>query len=369
MLSSFKNILGLTQDMDAASTPTPESVGPVIVTLPKSGTDFIDNTLMQIANLQIPDVYADAERMQQIRTGYYRFDEPVVSVGNFDMQFANGPRIRDYVGKGRMVSMHMAGVHYNREALLDAGVTKTSVVMRDPRDSTISLCYHIRKAGLAQRNNLMMFLYLPPDYFDWPHERQLAFLIRTYLPRAVSWIESWLAPRFEGGGELEMQYLHFDDLKSDSRAFIRKIVDFHDLQNVDFSKLPDARSMPHFRSGEHDQWKSEFTPEQIEFADFVIGDRLVLAYRDAVGKGIERIRRELAEEDAAGEVRRLFALFATFPWVREAYDAVCEAAIRNGRDIDTRTADAFDSYYGGKPGPMKKPRDLVAALGACVGAV
>ena len=40
--------------------------------------------------------------------------------------------------------------------------------------------------------------YLPLDYFRWPHEAQLAFQVRTFLPAAVNWIE-FMGRRGRGG--------------------------------------------------------------------------------------------------------------------------------------------------------------------------
>jgi hypothetical protein len=81
-----------------------------------------------------------------------------------------------------VICSHAAATHHNICTLQDAGFRKATVLVRNPRDNTISWTYHIRAMG----NSFIQ--HLPKEYYDWPHARQLAFQVCTFLPAAVNWI-------------------------------------------------------------------------------------------------------------------------------------------------------------------------------------
>ena len=350
--------------------PRRAAPGPVIVTMPKSGTDFVDNALMRAASLTIPDVYSDPERMARLRTGYYGFDEPVVGIGNFDTQFLNAPWLKRYVQAGNMVSLHAAGVHYNLAALSHAGIRRITVLMRDPRDSTVSMMHHVRNGGPAQRRNLMLFLYLPADYYDWPAERQMKHLVRTYLPRCVSWVESWLGAFQAEEHDLSINLMLFDQLKQDSRSFLKRIADFHEIADCDLTKVPQREETAHFRRGEHSQWLEEFDQEDREFARVLIGDRIYQAFDTAAQAHRHRPRAIAATQvgDFHKAAHHWLKVLQQFPCDQAGFEGLDQALTAANAPLPQDVREAITGHFAARPDPMRWPARLVDAVtAACDG--
>ncbi|MEM8811161.1 MAG: sulfotransferase domain-containing protein [Pseudomonadota bacterium] len=339
-----------------------------IVTLPKSGTDFTVNGLLTTSRMKLPDVYRDAEVMEGIRTGYTPDDPRLISTGNFDTQTLNVAALKLYRANGHIVPMHMAASHHNIMALTEAGHKRLTLIMREPRDATVSLTHHIAKAGPDLRNLHTEFQYVPIDYHDWPHPRQVDYQVRIFLPRAVSWIESWLGA-IALYPDLEVQLLHFDDLRHDSTGFLKQVIEYHGIPSADLSLLPAPKASAHFRSGQHDQWRTEFDEEAIRYSDWLIGDRLAIAYKKAVAALLDRAAQAEVEEGAVEGAsrtrersRRLLDIVRTFPWVGAGFDAYRELRRATGVPIADGLEKEVADYLESAPPVMKKPWDVVTAL-------
>ncbi|MEM1049401.1 MAG: sulfotransferase domain-containing protein [Pseudomonadota bacterium] len=334
-----------------------------IATLPKSGTDFTVNSLLKTTGLKLPEVYTDAGVMERLRTGYASPDPRLISTGNFDTQTLNVSALKLYLQNGHIVPTHMAASHHNLMSVLESGHRKISVIMRDPRDATVSLTYHIAKAGPDLRNLHSEFQFVPPDYHTWPHEKQVAYQARIFLPRAISWIESWLWTQCDAYEDLDVQFMHFDDLKHDSTGFLKRVGAFHGVEFSDLDALPPPDKSAHFRSGLHEQWRSEFSDEAQEQAEWLLQDRLATAYRTAVQWRIDR-----AETGPSSDrIRKLATLVWTFPWVADAYLALKTELERQGNPVPDDTNAAFESYLEGAPAIMVKPWTLLDRLNLGIG--
>jgi hypothetical protein len=127
--------------------------------------------------------------------------------------------------------------------------------------------------GMVNFNSLIQ--YLPLDYFDWPHEAQLAFQVRTFLPAAVNWIESWVGAAAAGEQPVQLQVALFDQLRADPTALVKSILTFHRVEDYDLSKVqPPTPGERHFREGKSGAWNSAFSRADRDFAEELIGRRL-----------------------------------------------------------------------------------------------
>ena len=337
-----------------------------LTTLPKSGTDFTVNGLLKTSQMRLPEVYLDPKIMAQLRSGYGPKDPRLTSTGNFDTQTLDAQAVKSYADDGYIIPTHMAASHHNLMAILEAGIRKVTVIMRDPRDATVSLTYHIAKAGPELRNLHSEFQFVPHDYHEWAHDEQIEFQARIFLPRAVNWIESWLWAQCDAYDELDIQYLHFDDLRHDSVEFLKKVTDFHNLTEVDFDQLQSPEDSAHFRSGQHDQWRSEFSPETIEYANWLVGDRLQRAYSDAVQWRLSRIRPATTTQNETTSLFELLSLVEMFPWVENGFIALRDAIEVGGNALDHAITAELAAYYAKDPPIMRKPRKLLEKLTSAV---
>jgi hypothetical protein len=200
--------------------------------------------------------------------------EDVVSTGLFVSERLLLETLRRLT-HGYLHQSHCGATYHNLCVLRDAGFERATVLVRDPRDSTVSWTHHLRAMGPGMVNFNSLTQYLPPDYFRWPHEAQLAFQVRTFLPAAVNWIESWVGAAAAGEQPVQLQVALFDELRSDPTALVKSILTFHRIEDYDLSKMqPPTPGERHFREGKSGSWNSAFSPADRDFAEDLIGQRL-----------------------------------------------------------------------------------------------
>lgn len=354
MSLSPKNLLS------AITFPKRKPQGAFFATLPKSGTDFIDNTLMAVADLKLPKVYRDANTLAEVTSGSYSFEKPLIGVGNFDAQFLNSKYLEISRIRGDLVSTHASASFFNIKAFEKARIDRLTVVMRDPRDATVSLLHQISKGGQRQRNAIMEFLFLPLDYFDWPKNLQLSHLVRTFLPKAISWIESWFANLERPITAINVNLQFHDELRQSSHDFIQQIISHHNILNADLSSLPDKRQLGHFRSGESRQYLSEFSQSDLEFSDRLIGDRITTAYRRAAKANFKRVASEAYTGDAFTQAYLAARCFPNDLFVAER---TCEIFTQKHLGKATALkADWMDWITEANREPLDYPRDIINRL-------
>jgi sulfotransferase family protein len=249
-----------------------------IATLPKSGTEFIWGGIQDATSLRMPAHLADETFMRSYLSGYCNRDD-IYSTGVFTSERLILDELRKLNPNGVVHASHCMATHHNVCTLHDAGFQRITVLVRDPRDSTVSWTYHLRAPAMGERmrNFNSLIQHLPTDYFSWPHGRQLAFQVRTFLPAAVNWIESWIeASRTpDKDHALEIQIVHFDDLRTDPRGMFESVFAFHGVADYDLAKIQPAKAgARHFRRGETGTWRDEFSATDIAFADNLLNGRL-----------------------------------------------------------------------------------------------
>ena len=243
-----------------------------IATLPKSGTEFTWGGVRDATGLIAPVL--ESEFVSAYLSGYCNSAD-VVSTGVFTSERLILSGLRKLAPNGHVLASHCAATHHNVSVLRDAGFQKATVLIRDPRDATVSWTHHLHALGPGMSRFNSLIQALPFDYFAWNHEMQLAFQIRTFLPNAVNWIESWVEAAAGPDVSVEIQFVQFDQLRSDPHAMFEAIFKFHGIRNYDLSKIaPPQPGARHFRKGERGTWSDEFSANDRVFAQSLIGSRL-----------------------------------------------------------------------------------------------
>ncbi len=258
-----------------------------IATLPKSGTEFVWGGIADATGLRKPA--AAPAYVSAMLSGYFNRAD-VISTGIFTSERLVLSGVSRLAPNGFAFASHCMATYHNLCTLRDAGFTRATVLLRDPRDATVSWTYHVRALGSAMRNFASMIQHLPIDYLDWSHEAQLAFQIRTFLPAAVNWIEGW-ANAAADQSELAIEFVWFDAIRVEPSKTFRKIFEFHGVAQYDLTKIgPPEPGKRHFRKGESGAWHEEFSDSDKKFADDLIGDRIERAF--AHGKAVNRLTPE-----------------------------------------------------------------------------
>jgi predicted metal-dependent hydrolase len=298
-----------------------------VTTLPKSGTEFISGGIRDATQLVAPFEETDQASIRMYLSGYYNRDD-LVSTGVFTSERLILSQVRPYLPNGYVLASHAAATYHNIRVLQDAGCNRVTVLVRDPCDSTVSWTHHIRALGPSMRNFNSLVQYLPADYFEWPHARQLAFQIRTFLPAAVNWIESWLGVVAQGDGGLDAQIVYFDEIRHHPRAMFERIFEFHGVTSYDLAKIqPPRAGVRHFRRGEHDSWREEFSEADRAFADDLINDRLMRAFDRAAAchPALQLAAAAEGGNDPAGAARHFLSLLRQFGAYRPAWEGLARA--------------------------------------------
>jgi Sulfotransferase domain len=249
-----------------------------IATLPKSGTEFIWGGIQDATGLTMPPHLADETFMRSYLSGFCN-REDIYSTGVFTSERLILEELRKLNPNGIVHASHCMANHHNICTLNEAGFKRITVLVRDPRDSTVSWTYHLRAPAMGERmrNFNSLIQHLPSDYFARPHADQLALQVRTFLPAAVNWIESWLdASRSpDKDHPVEIQFVHFDDLRTDPRRMFERVFAFHGVTDYDLAKIQPAKAgTRHFRRGETGTWRDEFSAADRAFADNLLDGRL-----------------------------------------------------------------------------------------------
>jgi Sulfotransferase domain len=216
-----------------------------IATLPKSGTEFIWGGIQDATGLTMPPRLADQEFMRSYLSGFCNRDD-IYSTGVFTSERLILAELRKLNPNGIVHASHCMATYHNVCSLSEAGFKRITVLVRDPRDSTVSWTYHLCAPAMGERmrNFNSLIQHLPSDYFARPHAEQLAFQVRTFLPAAVNWIESWIevSRNPDKDHPLEVQFVHFDDLRTDPHRMFERVFAFHGVTDYDLAKIQPSQS-------------------------------------------------------------------------------------------------------------------------------
>jgi hypothetical protein len=252
-----------------------------IATLPKSGTEFVCGGIGDATGLARPS--AAPEYVSAMLSGHFNRAD-VISTGVFTSERLVLSGLSRLAPNGFVWASHCMATYHNLCTLRDAGFRRVTVLLRDPRDATVSWTYHIRTLAPSMRNFGSLIQHLPVDYFDWSHNAQLAFQIRTFLPAAVNWIEGWAGAAADQS-EVAIEFVWFDAIGTEPLTAFQRIFEFHAVTEYDLAKIrPPEPGKRHFRNGESGTWREEFSDSDKKLANDLIGDRIERAFARRKGR-------------------------------------------------------------------------------------
>lgn len=224
-------------------------------TIPKSGSVYLTSRFAAGLGLQT----------QQVSYGYFPHD--LLSVPAME-QFGKG---------GAIAQRHLHAHPVNLQLLRDY-CGRWVVHFRDPRSVTLSFVHHYNKHHRQGGPNFLATKYAfdspqDPTYFDWSFERQVDWNVGVYLQHVVDWMSDWMET--VESGKYDILVTSYDDMVADTPAFMQRILDFYEIGEDRWdARRSEQANNGHFREGKTDEWRTAFTPEQVERASAMIPDAL-----------------------------------------------------------------------------------------------
>lgn len=310
------------------------------VSLPKSGTVFTWHSLEGATGLKIP-AFHELEGWHDYTAGRDFSCPTLYACGDYNTQLLR-PENMQHFKSGYVFGAHMQASYHNIRVLKESGIERITVLLRDPRDALVSWVHHLRSLGLAARDYHSKIYHIPRDYYGWRPERQLAFQIRSFLPVTVNWVEGWLDYFSSDGREIEIQFVYYDELKRRPELYIRRIADFHRVFNADLSKIatPEPGRL-HFRRGEHEQWREEFSESDVRLVEDMMENRIPAAFDLAAASLLGGAPDDLdaSVADSLAAANNALKTIVSFPNYRPAYAVFTRALAKCGmcvNDIERR---------------------------------
>lgn len=176
----------------------------LIACLPKSGSTFIANSLVNITNFEF------IQFQSRRATNDHNIDPNILYFN---------------LNKSTITQLHLKPNLLNKELLLESNI-KVVFLYRGVLDSLRSLNNHI----LNENDQWFMFT-ASEDYKYWSTQKQFDFLIDMVLPWYINFLSSWKI-------ELELQdvkilEIDYDDFKVNNLNTIKKILQFYNLNYSD----------------------------------------------------------------------------------------------------------------------------------------
>lgn len=320
------------------------------VSLPKSGTVYTWYSLQDMTGLKLPDFHL-LEGWSDYNSGRDFSCPDLYACGDYNTQLLIPQGMQNFL-RGYVFGSHMQASYHNMRILKESGIHKVTVLLRDPRDAFVSWVHHLRNLGASARNYHSKIYHIPRAYYDWSLEEQFKYQIRTFLPITVNWVEGWLDYFASEDKKIDVLFVYYDELKREPARYIRRITEFHEIENVDFSKIvvPEAGKM-HFRKGEHEQWRNDFSADDQLLADNLLQERLITGFELAAARhpGIKGSRQALENVDGKLAATQALKVITQFPNYRPAYDLFLHALTICQRNDDVNMLRHLIGKILGKP--------------------
>jgi len=304
------------------------------VSLPKSGTGYTWTCLSDMTGLKMPEFHL-LEGWEDYNSGRDFSCPDIYACGDYNTQLLRPEQMKIYL-QGYVFGAHMQASYHNMRILEESGITRITVLLRDPRDAFVSWVHHLRELGLPARNYHSRIYHIPRDYYDWSVEEQFDFQVRSFLPTTINWVEGWLDYYAAADRKVDILFVLYDELKRDPLSYMKRIFEFHEIDDVDYSKLvvPEEGKL-HFRKGEHEQWRVDFSPGNQRLASEMLQDRISRGFELAARSHRGRLKYDqaLSIGNYALAAGAALEVITQFPNSAESYQLLYRAAEASKLDV------------------------------------
>ena len=231
-------------DEEAAKVVGQPSV--LIATLPKSGTVYVQSVLAQTLG--------------------YVYGRSVTTPG-FPKNVLQRPELFDFARGGMITVSHFQGDPLNIEGLLESGIKKGVLLVRDPRDALLSWMAFYRQRKLYRAGPAHHTVSFPTMSF----EEQFEFHLTRFFRNAISWLSEWL-DAFESHPELQFMIMDHEQLASNETLFFERLLSHFEIAAQ--VKTAERNAATHFSGNRRSDWRTGFSPEHIERLNSAVPERI-----------------------------------------------------------------------------------------------
>jgi hypothetical protein len=223
------------------------------------------NTIPKSASESIWNRFSDALGLVQCH----------VSIGFFPNCTAVPRRLHELALGGISSKEHLAPNAYNARTLVDSGVDKMVVHLRDPRQATLSWAHFVRdEISKTPMGPLWRETCPPRDVLDGPLDGLLDWCIDNYLPQVVAFMQGWQRIAEDSDIPLDILFCTFEAFRTRPESYFDRLCGFYELSDLDGASFVEGED-GHFRKGRVDEWRDAFSREQQERAAQLIGKDLL----------------------------------------------------------------------------------------------
>jgi tetratricopeptide (TPR) repeat protein len=178
----------------------------------------------------------------------------------------------EFTRGGCMNSSHLKASPHNVNRLLQAGVKRVILHVRDPRQIVVSFAHHLTDYR-AQFGSIKGY----SENLDASLSVRIDFVIREFLPQRVEWLKCWLNAR----DKLDIRITTYEMFVLERNRFIETILMHYggDTRYFNRSNAEGPSGVDgHFRKGITDEWRSAMNKEQIYRMNEIIGERMLTTF-------------------------------------------------------------------------------------------
>ena len=211
-----------------------------IACLPKSGSTFLANTLVNITEFKFKQYQPHRSLTEHdIRVDYFLSS----------------------INKNTLTQLHSRPNENNYNIFKNYNI-KVVFLYRNITDSLISIRNHI----LNESNQWFMFT-AAKDFDQWPIEKQFDFLIDLVVPWYINFLISWEKEIIKG--DIDILKIDYDDFNKDNFTTIKSILNFYKLSKfedkIDRNVQLSLKEKEKYRYNKHkNSPKYKFNDEQID---------------------------------------------------------------------------------------------------------
>jgi tetratricopeptide (TPR) repeat protein len=235
-------------------TLAPRCPGMFIVTLPKSGTMFLQNALCR---------------------GLGKRPLAFPAGALFPNQVLPQTAIEVMLETGAVYVNHIAPSLYNLTEVRHR-LERMVVHLRDPRQALLSWTHFLPQV-IAKLDPVQHYHYrLPEDYERLPFAAQLDWQIAHRLPEIVDFIAGWVSAAVDPTLSTRILLSTQEELARDPVVFFNRLLRFYDIPEDAFTHpaRPQA-GQQNYRGGATTEWQRVFTADQIARATRAIPAELI----------------------------------------------------------------------------------------------
>lgn len=214
----------------------------LITTLPKSASESIWNRLAEGLGLA----------------------QSHLSIGLFPDCCILGPRVQEFAQGGVVSKEHVPASKHNLEMLRAAGIRRTLVHLRDPRQAVVSWAHFVSSdVSMRLLAPIWRKIVPPASLLAQGLSAVIDWSVEHYLKLQVEWVQGWVkAAEAETEGP-EILFLDFEGFRRDPDDYLAQVLAFFRVAPDAFDPERGAAAEDiHLRRGDTDEWRQALSKAQ-----------------------------------------------------------------------------------------------------------